>query len=425
MTSRNQLAGLVAADGAHPLTLDLLPDGRGARLLARRLGARPDRRPSRDAVGRDHRPVRAAAAGAGDRRRPRRAQPARARSRRSPPSCARRGPASTRSTPGTRHRRPGGVLLVVPRAEPAGRAAVPAAAACTRVRISRRRRGQPRRSAGRRGPAAARRADRAHLVTEPQPGRYAFHDLLRAYAGELAATAAADPSGTDGGPTERDAAVTRLLAYYAASARHATEQVEARDWRPVLPPLPPGVTPDRPDDLPAAQAWLTAELLPALEGLLELAAAGGYDGFLVALAVAANPIYDLVGLFDQHVRVVSRWLAAAQRLGDLVAQAAARLQLGFAHIIMLRLDEAREHLRHALDRFTEAGDLVGVAETHRLLSHADEYSHRYDGMLDHALRSVDLYSPRRRPERRGARTERGRLGARPARRVRPGTRIVP
>ena len=36
------------------------------------------------------------------------------------------------------------------------------------------------------GAAAAGRADRAHLITEHAPGRYTFHDLLRAYAAELA-----------------------------------------------------------------------------------------------------------------------------------------------------------------------------------------------------------------------------------------------
>src|SRR3712207_5351644 len=38
VTSRNQLAGLVAAEGAHPLTLDLLTTTEARQLLARRLG---------------------------------------------------------------------------------------------------------------------------------------------------------------------------------------------------------------------------------------------------------------------------------------------------------------------------------------------------------------------------------------------------
>jgi hypothetical protein len=39
VTSRNQLTGLIAADGAHPITLDLLTDDEARQLLAQRLGA--------------------------------------------------------------------------------------------------------------------------------------------------------------------------------------------------------------------------------------------------------------------------------------------------------------------------------------------------------------------------------------------------
>jgi NB-ARC domain len=39
VTSRNQLTSLIAADGAHPITLDLLNDDEAWQLLARRLGA--------------------------------------------------------------------------------------------------------------------------------------------------------------------------------------------------------------------------------------------------------------------------------------------------------------------------------------------------------------------------------------------------
>lgn len=39
VTSRNELAGLVATEGAHPLTLDVLSDADARDLLSRRLGA--------------------------------------------------------------------------------------------------------------------------------------------------------------------------------------------------------------------------------------------------------------------------------------------------------------------------------------------------------------------------------------------------
>ena len=57
VTSRNQLSGLVAGEGAHPLTLDLLAPAEARELLTRRLGAGPRWRPSRSR-GRDHRALR-------------------------------------------------------------------------------------------------------------------------------------------------------------------------------------------------------------------------------------------------------------------------------------------------------------------------------------------------------------------------------
>ena len=66
VTSRTQLAGLVTTSGAVPVTLDLPTDGEARELLEHRLGVA--RVAAEPAGGRgDHRPVRAAAAGAGRR----------------------------------------------------------------------------------------------------------------------------------------------------------------------------------------------------------------------------------------------------------------------------------------------------------------------------------------------------------------------
>ena len=59
---------------------------------------------------------------------------------------------------------------------------------------------------------------RVHLLTEYAPGRYGFHDLLRAYAAELA--------HTHDGPLARHAAVSRLLDHYLHAAHHAATLIE-------------------------------------------------------------------------------------------------------------------------------------------------------------------------------------------------------
>src|SRR5262249_49907769 len=82
---------------------------------------------------------------------------------------------------------------------------------------------------------------RAHLVSEHSPGRYACHDLLRAYAREQAH--ALDPAA------ERRAATRRILLHYVYSADDADRMLDPRrEEPPALTELPPGVDPERPTD---------------------------------------------------------------------------------------------------------------------------------------------------------------------------------
>ena len=70
---------------------------------------------------------------------------------------------------------------------------------------------------------------RAHLLAEHVPGRYAFHDLLRAYAGELA-RAHDDPGA-------QDAAVGRVLDHYLHTAHNAAVLMEPTYGQPPWPRL--------------------------------------------------------------------------------------------------------------------------------------------------------------------------------------------
>ena len=92
----------------------------------------------------------------------------------------------------------------------------------------------------------------AHLLQEPVPGRYLFHDLVRAHA---AHTANRTETSHDG-----HAALDRLLDYYrhtAAVAMDAAYPYE-REYRP---PVPPARTPEPDVSEPAtALEWLDSEL---------------------------------------------------------------------------------------------------------------------------------------------------------------------
>jgi DNA-binding SARP family transcriptional activator len=82
------------------------------------------------------------------------------------------------------------------------------------------------------------------LITEHQPGRYAFHELTRAYAAELS-----DSTDTD---TDRHEALARILDHYQHS--RCAAEVELKSHRESIAPSPPlpGVTPEQFSDYASA-----------------------------------------------------------------------------------------------------------------------------------------------------------------------------
>jgi DNA-binding SARP family transcriptional activator len=104
---------------------------------------------------------------------------------------------------------------------------------------------------------------RAHLLEEYRPGRYAFHDLLRAYAAEQAA--ASD------GSVERGEVIGRVLDHYLYTLQAANRILRSSRDVPITITSPrPGVTPERLAGGREAKAWLHAEHR-VLIGVLALA----------------------------------------------------------------------------------------------------------------------------------------------------------
>ncbi|MEK8109741.1 tetratricopeptide repeat protein [Micromonospora sp. M12] len=349
VTSRDQLVPLVVTESAQPVILDLLSAGEARDMLVRRLG-RPGRR--RVGGGRRHRrPVRAVTHRPGHRRGQGSHQPALLVGR------GRRRAGRSGRLPRRRrgHRRPGGLLLVVPDARSTGGPAVPAAEPASRPGRLRPGRSQP----GRRRPARDRplltELTRANLFTEHRYGRYAFHDLLRAYAAGLAEEA--EP------PTDRRAAVHRLLDHCLHTA-HAADLALHPHFSTISLPRPQvGVTPESPRSRSAATAWFTVEV-PVLLAAVSLAARFGFEGHAWRLAWTMSGFLHRQGHWQDWLGTQRIALAAASRIGDRTGQAHAHRSLGLACSRLRRYDEADDHLRRALDLFTDVGDDAGRAHTY-------------------------------------------------------------
>jgi tetratricopeptide (TPR) repeat protein/transcriptional regulator with XRE-family HTH domain len=158
-----------------------------------------------------------------------------------------------------------------------------------------------------------------HLVTEPAPGRYQMHDLLREHARALVA-------GDD--PAETDKAATRLLDYYLHSATAAGQHF---NWgasairRP--PPAPP---PSDAPDLSAtgrAAAWLEAERVN-LHAAADRAASQGRALHAVGIPAAIGSFLTMHGHWDQSAALAQTALTAARQAGDRPGEADAVTWLG-------------------------------------------------------------------------------------------------
>lgn len=224
---------------------------------------------------------------------------------------------------------------------------------------------------------------RAHLLAEDAAGRFSSHDLLRAYAADL--TASADSAA------ERRAATGRLLDHYLHTAYSAALKLHPTR-RPIpLAPLLPGAAPERVADAGQALTWFEAEnrvLIAAIGRALE----DGYDTHAWQIPWALSRFLDMRGRWHDWASVAQIALTAAQRLGDQAIQAAAHQRLGYASGRLGRYDEAHAHLELALSIHIERDDQAGQAYAHNSVAITLSYQGRYAEALTHAQHALKCYT---------------------------------
>ena len=229
-------------------------------------------------------------------------------------------------------------------------------------------------------PALAELA-RTHLITERIPGRFALHDLLRAYATEVAH--AHDPE------QQRDAARHRVLDHYLHTACRADELLNQHRDRPfTLAAASPGVTPESLAEQGQALAWFKSEHAVLLAALKH---ATGFDAHRWQLAWALASFFEYQGHWRDWRDSQLMAVEAALRLSDKPAQALSRRLLACAFIQLSNYNQADAHLRRALALFSELGDIPGQADVHRTLSWMLERQGLYREALPHAQQALDLF----------------------------------
>jgi DNA-binding SARP family transcriptional activator/tetratricopeptide (TPR) repeat protein len=180
---------------------------------------------------------------------------------------------------------------------------------------------------------------RASLVHVGRGGRYSMHDLLRAYAAELAT--AHDPAPA------RTAALTRLFDHYLAGSVAAMTSL--------YPEAGAGT-----GDPEAARAWIEAER-PNLAAACTYGAAHGWHRHAIDLAGTLFRYLDAGGPVAEAVTVTASAVSAARAVGDREAQARALSDLGRLHRRQGRLGDAAETYRRALILYADLGERAAEA----------------------------------------------------------------
>ncbi len=380
VTSRNQMAGLVATEGAALITLDVLGDDEAHEMLARRLGqervaAEPRvadeivaacaRLPlalsiaAARAVGRPKRPLAELAAELRD---------ARGRLDALEAGDAASDVRAVLSWSYDQLSQAAARMFRLLGLHPGPDISVPAAASMA---------GISRAEAA----AALRELTRTHMAAEQLPGRFAFHDLLRAYAAEAAEQHDAEE--------DRSAAVRRMLDHYLHTAMAASQR-----FSPHRPPLrleaaQPGVLPGEMVDKDQAMAWFDAEVAVLLT-LIGYAEAQEFDTYAWKLPWALGPFFHRRGWLQSYATIQRTALAAARRLGDTLALAHTHYLLANAQGHMGDYGAAEPNYHEALDLFRELGDRANEGMVLNGLASMLEKQERYPEALAIALDALRM-----------------------------------
>ncbi|WP_250007555.1 BTAD domain-containing putative transcriptional regulator [Actinoplanes sp. M2I2] len=377
VTSRDQLTDLVISHAAEPVDLGLLPDGEARELLRRRIGAaRVDAE-----VHAVDRIIESCA--------------------RLPLALAITAARAARTGFPLRSlaaelRRPGDPLETFELGDPSGRlrgvfatSYVAISASAQRLFRQLSRHPGPDLSAeaaaglGALEVIAARRVlaelVRAGMLAEPHPGRYAFHDLLRAYAARLHRDSDA--------PAERDAVTVRMLDHYAYTAQRVDRLLQP--LRPALDvPLGPPAAHVRPEPISGAAeatAWLDAESA-VLVAVVHTAVAG-HGRYAYQLAWLLDHCLHRRGQWLERSAVWRAALTAAEGTDDPVALAGSHCGVAHVSLQLGRYAEADAHFTRALELYVADGNRRGQGAVEYLLAGLWGRRHEYRRALAHAGRA--------------------------------------
>lgn len=200
----------------------------------------------------------------------------------------------------------------------------------------------------------------AHLLESPAPDRYAFHELLRAYASERAQ---ADEPGQ-----AIDDAIGRVVTWYLRTADAAASVVSPHRARVPLEPAGPDRERLAFGTADQALAWCEQERANLVAATRQAAERGLHD-VAWKLPVAAMVCFDFHGYRAEWITTHRIGLTSARALGDRAGEAWVLNNLGMV-LSQQRDNAAIDYFAQAMAIRRETGDLQGQAQaTNNLAFH--------------------------------------------------------
>ncbi len=236
----------------------------------------------------------------------------------------------------------------------------------------------------------------ASLVTEYLPGRYALHDLVRAFAAEQA--------GLAEHAEDHRMAVRRMLDHYLHTADAADLMIshktmwERTRWErdPVVLDTPqPGVTPESFASRGQALAWFAAEHAVLVKITVQ-AAETGLDVHAWQLARSLEVFVRLRGHWHEQITIQRIAQRAATRLSNQGARAWAHRELGLAFAHSGQFDHAHLNFGRALALYQELGDEEGQTLTRISAAAVSGWLGHHREALEQTLAAVRLQSAPKR-----------------------------
>jgi DNA-binding SARP family transcriptional activator/Tfp pilus assembly protein PilF len=190
------------------------------------------------------------------------------------------------------------------------------------------------------------------LLESAAPGRYRFHDLVRLYARACA-------ERDEWPPSERGAAMSRLLDFYLATAAavYASERPGDRLVDALEPTEHPGL---RFTEGSAALDWLYTEAAPLLACVRQSA---GTDRLrrAVDLLWAAKDLTESGANSHQYETTARAMCEATRSAGDARAEGRARTVLTDVLLVSGRIQQAEEEARSAMELAGSVRDSTAVS----------------------------------------------------------------